>query len=98
MEQEKANEHMKICEDTKTKKLIGELINATDPKFKQWVDNVLKDNKRFPCITPMTKFRTLETEPLKIEDRDDVVGPPPKCLVARTHYPSENVERLFTTL
>ena len=26
----------------------------------------------------MTKFRTLETEPLKIEDRDDVVGPPPR--------------------
>ena len=78
MEQEKANEHMKIFEDAKTKTLPEELINATDPQFKHWVDNVLKDNKRFPCINPMTKFRTLETEPLKIEDRDDVVGPPPR--------------------
>lgn len=69
---------MKIFEDAKTKTLPEELINATDPQFKHWVDNVLKDNKRFPCINPMTKFRTLETEPLKIEDRDDVVGPPPR--------------------
>ena len=62
MEQEKANEHMKIFEDAKTKTLPEELINATDPQFKHWVDNVLKDNKRFPCINPMTKFRTLEKE------------------------------------
>ena len=78
MEQEKANEHMKIFEDTKTKKLPEEFINATDPQFKHWVENVLKDNKHFPCITAMTKFRALETKPLKIEDRDDGVGPPPR--------------------
>ena len=78
MEQESANEHMKIFEDTKTKKLPEELINATDPQYIPWVEKVLKDKQRFACITPMTKFRTLDTEPLKIEDRDDVVGPPPR--------------------
>ena len=78
MEQEKANEHMKSFEDTKTKKLPEELNNPTDPQFKHWVDHVLKDNRRFPCITPMTKFRTPETEPLKSEDKDHVVGPPPR--------------------
>jgi len=78
MEQESANEHMKIFEDTKTKKLPEELINATDPEYIPWVEKVLKDKQRFACITPMTKFRTLDTEPLKIEDRDDVVGPPPR--------------------
>jgi hypothetical protein len=78
MEQENANEHMKIFEDIKTKILLEELINATDPEYIPWVERVLKDKQRFACITPMTKFRTLDTELLKIEDRDDVVGPPPR--------------------
>jgi hypothetical protein len=34
MEQEKANEHIKYFEDTKTKKLPKELVNTTDRKFK----------------------------------------------------------------
>jgi hypothetical protein len=33
MEQENANEHMKILEDINTKKLPKELINATDPEY-----------------------------------------------------------------
>jgi hypothetical protein len=78
MEQENANVHMKISEAIKTKKLPEELINATEPKYIPWVEKVLKDKRRFACITPMTKFRTLDTELPKIEDRGDVVGPPPR--------------------
>jgi hypothetical protein len=45
MEQENANEHMKIFEDIKTKKLPEELINATDPEYIPWVEKVLKDKQ-----------------------------------------------------